>query len=243
MRIALLEDDPVQAVVLKGWLEAVDHACQHFVDARSFQRGFRRESFDLLIMDWELPESSGIEVLRWVREYADWHIPVLFVTARDSERDIVYALEQGADDYMTKPVSRSVTLARINALARRAGGAARDDSILEMGAYRIDRRSGIITHAGRSVDLTEKEFKLAVMLFGNIGRLLSRDHLLETVWGLQAGIATRTVDTHMSRLRQKLRLTPEEGWRLKAVYHHGYRLERVPEAAESLAPTSDSGYG
>nr|WP_281397617.1 helix-turn-helix domain-containing protein [endosymbiont of Lamellibrachia barhami] len=78
-----------------------------------------------------------------------------------------------------------------------------------------------------SIELTEKEFQLAWILFSNVGRLLSRDHLLETVWGFGPGLVTRTVDTHMSRLRRKLSLVPENGWRLKAVYHQGYRLEQL----------------
>ena len=100
--------------------------------------------------------------------------------------------------------------------------------MLEFGTYRISRDPGRITRDGQHVELTEKEFKLASMVFNNIGRLLSREHLLEAVWGVGPGLATRTVDTHISRLRRKLALVPENGWRLKAVYHHGYRLERVP---------------
>ena len=229
MRIAFLEDDTTQAEVIKGWLKAEDHAYRHYVDAKSFLNELRRESFDLMILDWELPESSGIEVLRWVREHVDWPIPILFVTHRDSERDMVFALEQGADDYMTKPVSRQVTLARINALARRKEGSVSKDNTLEFGCYQISLKHSRITRSGEPIELTEKEYRLALMLFSNIGRLISRDHMLKNVWGIQSTLATRTVDTHISRIRRKLELTPENGWRLKAVYQHGYRLEKVAE--------------
>ena len=229
MRIAFLEDDTTQAEVIKSWLEAEDHAYRHYVDARTFINELRRESFDLMILDWELPESSGIEVLHWVREHVDWPIPILFVTNRDSERDMVYALEQGADDYMTKPVSRQVTLARINALARRKESATRGDTTLDFGCYQISLQHGRIARSGEPIELTEKEYRLALMLFNNIGRLISRDHMLKNVWGIQSTLATRTVDTHISRIRRKLDLTPENGWRLKAVYQHGYRLEKISD--------------
>ena len=97
LRIAILEDDSDQADLLSVWLEEAGYSCHSFADASAFQRQFHRQTFDLLIFDWELPESSGIDALRWVRANSDWKIPVLFVTRREREEDIVYALEQGAD--------------------------------------------------------------------------------------------------------------------------------------------------
>lgn len=229
MRIAFLEDDLPQAEVIKGWLTAAEHCCRHYTTAKSFRKEARRESYDLLILDWELPESSGIDVLRWIRQHEDWRVPILFMTHRDGERDIVQALSEGADDYMTKPVSRGVTLARINALARRSGAASKANENLQFGAFRIATAENRITRDGEPIELTEKEYRLALMLFTNTGRLLSRNHILDTLWGAGPELSTRTVDTHISRLRRKLMLIPENGWRLKAVYHHGYRLERISE--------------
>ena len=233
MRIAFLEDDPAQADLVIGWLQAAGHSCRHYTQAQSFIKDARRESYDLLILDWELPESSGIEVLQWVRSHFDWPVPVLFVTNRSSEQDIVLALEKGADDYMIKPPSRRVTLARINALARR--GKITSDKLepLDFGQFRFDRAEKTVSRDRQPVELTDKEYQLALMLFSNAGRLLSRDHMLESVWGVGPGIATRTVDTHISRLRRKLELIAENGWRLKAVYQHGYRLEEVAQAQSS----------
>jgi len=237
VRIAFLEDDLPQAEILKKWLSGADHSCRHFTQAKAFLRGVRQESYDLLILDWELPESSGLEVLRWVRGRGDWRIPVLFITHRDSESDIVQALSEGADDYMTKPVSPEVTIARVNALGRRVGNTPEANGIFQFGDFRITTDNNEITHRGQTIDLTEKEFKLALMLFLNTGRLLSRNHMLESVWGLGPELATRTVDTHISRIRRKLALMPENGWRLKAVYHHGYRLETVsPQPGKANAP-------
>jgi len=230
MRIAFLEDDQPQAEVIKSWLQAADHSCRHFTKGSLFLKEVRRESYDLLILDWELPESSGIEVLRKVRENSDWRVPVLFMTNRDSEGDIVKALAEGADDYITKPASRDITLARINALGRRSQQDGQSEQFLEYGSYRFVSADKSLTQNGVPVELTEKEYQLAALLFANIGRLLSRNHMLEMIWGVGPELATRTVDTHISRLRRKLALLPENGWRLKAVYQHGYRLEKVANA-------------
>jgi len=227
MRIAFLEDDSSQAEVIQSWLQAAGHSCQHFSKANQFLRDFRRESYDLLILDWELPESSGIEVLGSIRARSDWHVPVLFMTNRDSESDIVQALAEGADDYMTKPVSREIALARINALGRRSQPLGAGDQPLQYGSYRFNPVNKSLTCDGEPVELTEREYQLANMLFANLGRLLSRNHMLQEIWGVGPALTTRTVDTHISRLRRKLALLPENGWRLKAVYQHGYRLERI----------------
>jgi DNA-binding response OmpR family regulator len=234
LRVAILEDDADQAELLCLWLGDGGYSCQSFADAPSFQRQYHRQTYDLLIFDWELPQSSGIEVLRWVRANSDWKIPVLFVTRREREEDIVHALEQGADDFMTKPVSRAVTLARVRALARRSGVVKDDPEVIEHGDLKVDLQHATVFRAGAPLELTDREARLAVTLFSNTGRLLSRDYLLQSVWGLVPGIPTRTLDTHVSRLRQKLGLTPENGWQLKAVYQHGYRLEK-------LDPRQDAG--
>ncbi|MCU7796574.1 MAG: response regulator transcription factor [Candidatus Thiodiazotropha sp. (ex Semelilucina semeliformis)] len=227
MRIAYLEDDKVQSTVMKEWLESEGFTCHEFSDADSFMRELRHETYDLLIMDWELPGKSGVEVLSWLRDDREWDLPVFFITHRDGEADIVEALERGADDYLTKPVNREIMLARVKALVRRHS--TRRDS-LDVGPFQLFKDTKSLLFNGEGVEMTEKEFQLAWMLFSNIGRLLSRDHLLESIWGFGPGLMTRTVDTHISRLRRKLLLTPENGWRLKAVYHQGYRLEQLEEA-------------
>ncbi len=226
LRIAYLEDDKVQSAVMKEWLEGEGFACRTFDNADSFMHELRHETYDLLILDWELPGKSGVEVLRWLRGEREWDLPVFFITHRDGEADIVEALEKGADDYLTKPVNREIMLARIKALVRRHNN--RRD-VIEIGPFQLLKERKTLLLEGRPVEMTEKEFLLAWMLFSNIGRLLSRDHLLESIWGFGPGLMTRTVDTHISRLRRKLALTPEKGWRLKAVYHQGYRLEQLEE--------------
>ncbi len=231
LRIALLEDDKDQAELVSLWLEAAGHQCAHYPLSKPFVRSLARESFDLLILDWMLPDMSGLDVLKWVRENRAWPVPVLFVTQRDSERDIVAALEAGADDYMTKPIARLELLARVKALGRRATDGFRQDEAMELSPYRIDIKNHRISVHGEDVRLTQKEYELAVFLFRNVGKVVSRSHLLESVWGTSPDINTRTVDTHMSRIRTKLNITPDNGWRLSSIYQHGYRLERAAEPA------------
>jgi len=132
-----------------------------------------------------------IEVLKHLRSQIDNVVPVVFITQKDKEEDIVEALEAGADDFMAK----------------------------------LDTRLREVKLNGDVVEMTQKEYELTLFLFKNIGRVVSRGHLLEMVWGTSSQINTRTVDTHISRLRSKLKLDEQEFWQLTSVYRHGYRLE------------------
>lgn len=236
LRVALIEDDAIQSELLHGWLNAAGYECECFFESQMFQNEFRQRQYDLLILDWGLPGLSGVELTQWVRDNTSRRVPILFVTNRNSDQDIVLALETGADDFMTKPIGREVLLARITALARRSGLVSAEDGVIEIGAIRINQQERSIVVNDKKVSLSEKEYNLAVLFLNNIGCLLSRAQLLETVWGIRTDIPTRTIDTHISRLRQKLLLTPDKGWRLKGVYHHGYRLEQLPDEAEGAKP-------
>ncbi len=231
MRIALLEDDTDQAALLVHWLTEAGHQCTHYTESKPFIRSLSRDSFDLLILDWMIPEMSGLEVLKWVRSNLEWPVLVLFITQKEDEEHVVAALEAGADDYMTKPVKQLEMAARVNALARRAGMLDDEQAVMEFEPYRIDVSSHTVTVAGEPIKLTQKEYELIVFLFKNIGRVVSRSHLLESVWGTNPDINTRTIDTHMSRIRSKLGIAPEKGWRLSSIYQHGYRLEKLAHDA------------
>lgn len=226
MRLAVLEDDPAMREVLCEWLAAAGYAVHEFATGRDCMRILARESFDLCLLDLSLPDVRGAEVLRWMREDRGDLTPVMFVTASDSEADIVTALRAGADDYLIKPVRRAELLARMEAVLRRVQPVAADRR-LEVGPYAFDPEHKRAQLDGVPLELTEMEFDLALFLFRNIGRLLSRGHLLEAVWGRSAAVATRTVDTHISRVRSKLQLRPERGFRLTPTYSYGYRLERI----------------
>ena len=233
MRIALLEDDPCQTDLVKLWLQEAGHACHTFNRSKDFMRVLTRDSFDLLLIDWELPDVNGDIVLEWVRLNVRDNIPVLFATARDREDDIVRVLRAGADDYLVKPLRKAETLARIEALGRRSKPQIGKSEPMRVGEFEIDLDHRIIKRNGEAVELTQKDFDLAVFMFRNVGNLVSRGHILETVWGRNPDLNTRTVDTHISRLRFKLGLNVENGWRLTAVYQHGYRLESVEPTAKS----------
>jgi two-component system response regulator RegX3 len=228
MRIALLEDHQDQVDLVSAWLRADGHVCHAFLQGKDLVRAAQRETFDMYLLDWEVPGLSGAEVLTWIRANIAEPVPVLFVTARQREEDIVHALSSGADDYIVKPLRKLELLARISAVARRLRSRLEEESI-QTGRLTVDLRQRRVRLDGVEVTLTQKDYELTVFLLRNVGRLLSRGHILEAVWGHSADLNTRTVDTHVSRIRGKLQLTPENGWRLSAVYQHGYRLERVQD--------------
>jgi len=246
MRIAVLEDDESQRDWMNSFLIALGHVWCSFSTAEALLRELRRENFDLLILDWNLPDMSGLEVTRWARANIKARVPVLFVTCHVDEADLVEALKAGADDYMCKPVRVPELLARLHALLRRAYPD-QTGEVLVSGDYVFDQKAKTLTIKGELIELKHREYELAYLLFSRLGELLSRKYLQESVWGGQADAVSRTLDTHISRLRVKLDLRPENGFRLSSVYSLGYRLEslrnRVPTAQPEpeLALNSEEG--
>jgi DNA-binding response OmpR family regulator len=230
MRIAYLEDDADQAALIRKWLESAGHVCHHFDRGHALQRALAQESFDAFVLDWHLPDSDGLQVMQEIRARAPQAV-VIFVTARDRDDDVASVLAAGADDFIGKPVRKGELLARIEA---RAGRSRAGDEVLariEVPPFVLDREARKLLREGKPLPLTDKEYALAEFLFANFGELLSRKHLLEAVWGLRADVRTRTLDTHMSRLRTKLGLADGPGLRLVSVQQFGYRLERTePES-------------
>jgi DNA-binding response OmpR family regulator len=229
MDIALLEDSPSDARLIKLHLESSGHTCAIFNTSAAFKKDFENNIFDLVIIDWELPDIPGDRILVWIREEIKQDLPVIFVTGRDSTEDIVAMLDAGADDYMTKPVNLVEMLARITALVRRAQSSRRKTEIINFHPFTLDFSCHRIMISNKEIMLTPKEFELAGYLLSNIGDLISRETLLKEIWGYGPEIQTRTIDIHISRIRKKLSLTEDNGWRLTSIYHRGYRLERLPE--------------
>ena len=226
MRIALLEDDPIFGPVYVSWLKEAGHACDLFPTGQALMQALVRESYDMLILDWLLPDTTGDAMFLWTRQNVQRRVPILFITGRDTEEDIMRGLELGADDYLCKPLRHGEFVARVAAVGRRAEISENDTEIvIDAPPYGFNTVTRTLTCRGKPVRLTGKEFDLAVFLFRNRGRAVSRGHILQGVWGHEPGLTTRTVDTHVSRLRNKLHLTPERGWSLTPLYNYGYRLD------------------
>lgn len=228
MRIAALDDEPRQLELIRHAMAVIGHECHGFEDGRSLQRALYQQSFDMLILDWRLPDVEGSDVVRWIREKLGSRLPILFVARRRKEEDMVEALTLGADDFMAKPIRVAELQARVKALLRRTYPALFETE-LSCGPYRFFPLTRTLQIHGQATRLKHREYTLALFLFRNIGRLLSREHLLEAVWGADAEVTSRSLDTHMSRLRSKLDLRPANGLVLSAVYGLGYRLEFIDQ--------------
>ncbi|WP_424194012.1 response regulator transcription factor [Ampullimonas aquatilis] len=233
MRIAILDDDSSQLELVSHVLTGAGHTCHLYSEGKVLLQQLRRETFDMLILDLQVPDLSGDKILAWVREHLPRTMPVLFMTSRTAEDDIVSGLNAGADDYMIKPLRRGELVARVQALLRRAYPTPVMKDVEVFGNYQFDPRLQEVQFNDQKVTLTQKEFDLALLLFRNLARPLSRSHILEAVWGRDIDIPSRTMDTHISRVRTKLVLRVENGFRLSPVYSYGYRLEKITPAVEN----------
>lgn len=226
LNIGLLEDDQPQSEMLCGWLQEEGYTVASAASGAQFIQLVKNQLFDLLILDWELPDTTGYQVLKQLRQLMTLDTPILFTTQRDEEQDIVSALEAGADDYLIKPLRKAELLARLKAVIRRSS-AEETEKVLTLGPIELDLNTHTARVNGEEVKLTNKDFDLAAFIFSNFGKILSREYLLKMVWGIGQDISTRTVDMHISRIRRKLNINQSIGYSLKTIYQHGYRLEKL----------------
>ena len=229
MRIAIVGGRQEQAKLLSQWFELAGHLCHELVDGMALIRSFNRVVPDAVVLDWDPSDSASPAALRYIRKSARPSIPVLLMSTASREEEVVYALRLGADDYLVKPVRRFELLARVEAVARRVDHSVYAATTMEVGPLRLDCETRSVWRDGRVVDVSAKDFDLALQFLRNIGKLLSRGHLQQTVWGHEANVLSRTLDTHVSRIRTKFGLVPEYGWCLSPVYTQGYRLDRLQE--------------
>jgi two-component system response regulator RegX3 len=223
MKILHLDDDRFLLDLARGWLEGAGHDVTTCESGAAAIRAIQAARFDLAILDWRIPDVPGDEVLRWIRTHQA-RMPVIFATALDEESEVAGMLDMGADDYIVKPLRRVEFLARVAAVARRAGIEGGDAPIVEP-PYVVNPKERSITLAGAPVKLSPRLYDLAHLFFARRGELVTRPQIYLQVWGHRDTSESRTVDTHVSRLRHVLELDGRHGWKLTSVYQQGYRLE------------------
>jgi len=234
MYIGLLEDEPQLAQHVREILENSGHAVNVFSNGADMVKAVGRDTIDLFVLDWRVPRMSGLEVLKHIRNVRGLKEPVLFLTSRTDEQDITEALNAGADDYCTKPVRPQEFLARISALLRRTYPDRNDQQTKRSHlGYQFNKIDNSVVFGDSAITLSEKEFKLALFLFENHERAVSRERLMQEVWGGEGDALSRSLDVHVSWLRKKLDLAANsQNLRLKPIYGFGYRLMAVSEATE-----------
>jgi DNA-binding response OmpR family regulator len=203
-RILIVEDEQRIASFIAKGLKAEGHATTEVADGQTGLDQALSGEFDLMVLDIGLPRLSGFDVLDQLRAQGS-RMPVIVLTARDSVTDTVSALDSGADDYMSKPFRFAELLARVRARLRQpVEGAGPDGDVLGVGDVRLDVRTRTVTQAGREVDLSAREFRLAEIFFRNPGQVLSREQLLDLVWGYDFDPGSNVVDVYVGYLRRKL---------------------------------------
>lgn len=228
MEIAYLGKAESEAGRIRQWLEEAGHRCRYAAGTRDLSALLRHQEFDAVLMDWEVSGMSPLETLREIREQSPG-IPLMLASDRRDQASIVEALSSGADDYMVKPLARDELLARLATLRQRSGPERPAPSTFVLGPWEVDPEQREIRMQGRPVRLTEKDFELASFFFRNPGRLLTRRELFREIWGINTPIESRTVDVHVSRIRRSLDIGPRNGYRIRTVYQHGYRLEQADD--------------
>jgi two-component system alkaline phosphatase synthesis response regulator PhoP len=225
-RILLVEDEPGLVLTLTDRLSAEGYAVETATDGEQGLLRAATEAFDLVILDVMLPRKGGFDVCRDLRQRGV-STPVLMLTARGQVADKVVGLKIGADDYLTKPFNMMELLARVEALLRRAQAgatAATAPDVYQFGDVRLDLRGAEVTRGGRRVELSAREFTLLRYLVEHRGETVSRDRLLDEVWGYDSTPTTRTVDVHVSGLRQKLEPNPHVPVHILTVHGLGYKF-------------------
>jgi len=225
-KILIIEDETAIADLLAYGLSKEGYVTQTANTGAAGLREVEQFKPDLLILDWMLPDQSGLEICKKVT--ASCNIPILMITAKSDITDKILGLEFGADDYITKPFDLREVIARIRTLLRRMAQASRisqeenGSDTLQIKHIEINRQERLVKSRGDTVELTPKEYDLLLKLSGNRGRIFSRDELLELVWGYEYAGETRTVDNHIQRLRKKL----DAGDLITTVFGIGYKLEK-----------------
>jgi two-component system, OmpR family, alkaline phosphatase synthesis response regulator PhoP len=216
--VLLVEDDDAIADMLRGFFERDGYRFLHALTGEEAVERLRIRPVSAVLLDINLPGIDGVETCRRIREFT--RIPIIMLTARDSEVDKVLGLEMGADDYVTKPFSPRELMARVKAVLRRSEETPARPRIIDIAGFEVDGGKRVVTTpVGEVVEPTAKEFDLLWFLAENTGLAMSRGQILEAVWGYEYFDETRTVDVHIRQLRKKI-----EGIPIETVWGVGYRL-------------------
>lgn len=221
-RILVVEDEPRLALGLEDDFKLEGYEVEVVRDGETASRRARERAFDLIILDVMLPRKDGFEVCRELR-LGGLRTPIILLTAKTEESDKVLGLELGADDYITKPFSPRELRARVKAVLRRAAGEVPE--VYRFGEVEVDFTRGQFHRAGNPVELTPLEFKLLAAFIRHRGHVLSREQLLDEVWGRVIAVTDRVVDTHITNLRKKIEPRPAQPRYLISVRGMGYRFD------------------
>jgi two-component system alkaline phosphatase synthesis response regulator PhoP len=221
-KILIVEDDPAMSVALRDGFEFEKYAVEMAADGEEGLRIASRGDHDLMILDVMLPKKSGLDVCKELRKNGST-APIIMLTARGQEIDKIVGLKLGADDYVTKPFSFMELLARVEAILRRMSRTASGDEFA-FGNVTLDFRTYQATKSGAGLELTPREFRILKYFIDHTDEVVSREALLNHVWGYDSSAFTRTVDTHMARLRQKIENIPAEPRHLITVHRVGYKF-------------------
>lgn len=232
MRVLLVEDEETLREALRYGLEREGFRVVTARDGREALERFRAGGADVVLLDLMLPEVSGLDICKAIRSQSQ--VPIIIITAKDSEADKVTGLELGADDYVTKPFSMRELIARVRAVSRRTTAVVQPSaSVLEVGPVTVDVEAHEVRVRGNRVELPPKEFELLHSLLARVGRLVTRQTLIHEVWGPEYVGDTRTLDVHVKRLRQKIEDDPHKPRFLKTVRGLGYKVEEDPGAVSA----------
>jgi two-component system, OmpR family, response regulator MtrA len=224
-QVLIAEDEPVAAAMVAAALKGEGFDVVQVEDGESALQKALAGAFDLVVLDWMLPGMTGLDVCRTLRERSD--VPILMLTGRTDESDVVRALELGADDYVTKPYSIAILVTRVRAILRRRELDRRDGaagSTRTVGAVTLDLARHEVVVDGRAVELTRAEFNLLVLLSSRPGDTFSRDEITQHLWRSETAPPTRSSDFHIRNVRRKIERDPSRPERLLTVRGSGYRL-------------------
>ncbi len=220
-KILIIEDHEEMRDLISFNLSNNSYETIGFENANEALAFLEDSDIDLILLDLMLPGLKGMQFLKIIRELKKYnHIPVIIISAKNTEQDIVSALEAGADDYLTKPFSMKILTAKINILLKRKTNL--EEDVVKLAGIEIDKTSHKVFIEKSEINLSNKEFELLLLMFKNPKKVFTRNYLLDTIWGYSSEVYSRTVDTHISSLRKKL---GDKGKIIKSVPKIGYRLE------------------